>query len=286
MKMFDSLRSLNVREISWKWVVGAIVFVIVLILGTILLARSWKTNQEIVATQQSEVQFLLKTCENVADQETCKARVVGEYAQQLGAVEICKVLEGESFDECVWNVARDRQNVDFCKEIISTQTQQTCADALYLSKAIESGNEKECQNILDAEKQEGCLRVLAGPITSENCLERTEDASYCAQVLLMEQAIMAKNPDICQQITEVNLIASCEEMVGIGDRDQDGLDELQEARLGTSDMNKDSDEDGLSDGEEGETYFTDPLDPDTDGDGYLDGAEVRAGYSPLTPAGH
>ncbi|KKR57331.1 MAG: hypothetical protein UU08_C0007G0015 [Candidatus Uhrbacteria bacterium GW2011_GWE2_40_58] len=285
MNTLEPIRSLPSHEISWKWVVGAIVFVIVLILGTILFTRSWKTHQVLEATQQSEVQALLKECEGVENQETCQTRAIGSYAQKLGAVEICKVLEGDAFDECVWSVARDRENVDFCKEIIDVQTQQICADALYLSQALASGKEKDCQNILDAEKQEGCLRVLAGPLTSENCFERTGDSSYCAQVLLMEQAIMAKDPDICQQITDTNLIASCEDVVGIGDRDGDGLDELQEMRFGTSDVNADSDSDGLSDGEEVNTYFTDPLNPDTDGDGYLDGAEVRAGYSPLIVAG-
>lgn len=42
----------------------------------------------------------------------------------------------------------------------------------------------------------------------------------------------------------------------------------------------DTDNDGLTDYEEKEIYFTDPNNPDTDGDGYLDGEEVKAGYNP------
>lgn len=42
----------------------------------------------------------------------------------------------------------------------------------------------------------------------------------------------------------------------------------------------DSDNDGLSDIDELQIYFTDPLNPDTDGDGYPDGVEIANGYSP------
>ncbi len=45
----------------------------------------------------------------------------------------------------------------------------------------------------------------------------------------------------------------------------------------------DSDNDGLTDDEEMNVYHTDFQNPDTDGDGFLDGAEVKNGYSPLVP---
>lgn len=43
----------------------------------------------------------------------------------------------------------------------------------------------------------------------------------------------------------------------------------------------DMDNDGLSDVEENNVYFTDPNNPDTDGDSYWDGNEIANGYSPL-----
>jgi len=50
------------------------------------------------------------------------------------------------------------------------------------------------------------------------------------------------------------------------DSDGDGLLDGVEIGLGTDPLDWDSDDDGLSDREELETYFTDPNDPDTDGD--------------------
>jgi hypothetical protein len=47
------------------------------------------------------------------------------------------------------------------------------------------------------------------------------------------------------------------------------------------DVDKDSDNDGLTDLQETTIYFTDPNNSDTDGDKFLDGEEVKTVYSPL-----
>lgn len=64
------------------------------------------------------------------------------------------------------------------------------------------------------------------------------------------------------------------------DSDGDGLSDADEAGIGTSARKPDTDNDGLFDREEVETYRTNPLNPDSDSDGYLDGEEVSNGYDP------
>jgi len=59
------------------------------------------------------------------------------------------------------------------------------------------------------------------------------------------------------------------------DKDGDGLDNLQESILGISPSSIDTDEDGLSDGDEVALYKTDPSLEDTDEDGLKDGEEVN-----------
>ena len=58
------------------------------------------------------------------------------------------------------------------------------------------------------------------------------------------------------------------------DLDQDGLTEAEEIANSTDPMDADSDDDGLSDGDEVYLYSLSPLDPDSDSDGLNDGLEL------------
>lgn len=68
------------------------------------------------------------------------------------------------------------------------------------------------------------------------------------------------------------------------DKDADGLTNREEFQAGTDIFNSDSDSDGLADGEEVKTYFTNPIYHDSDGDSLRDGWEVRYGFDPLADA--
>lgn len=67
------------------------------------------------------------------------------------------------------------------------------------------------------------------------------------------------------------------------DNDKDGLSYDIESKYGTSDKKEDTDGDNLTDYEEVNYWFSDPIDPDTDGDGYKDGSEIVNGFSPSGP---
>jgi hypothetical protein len=64
------------------------------------------------------------------------------------------------------------------------------------------------------------------------------------------------------------------------DSDQDGLSDQRELELGTDPRMKDSDGDGLSDGDEVLVYGTNPIDRDTDKDSFIDGEEIKNSYNP------
>lgn len=64
------------------------------------------------------------------------------------------------------------------------------------------------------------------------------------------------------------------------DHDNDGLTALQEYQIGTKENNSDTDNDGVPDGEEHNSYNTNPIVADTDGDGLLDGEEQEQGTDP------
>lgn len=68
------------------------------------------------------------------------------------------------------------------------------------------------------------------------------------------------------------------------DTDNDGLSDDQEINIYFTDPNNsDTDGDALLDYDELFIYLTDPNNPDTDGDGFNDGKEVSTGHDPLNP---
>gem|GEM_PF-6524094 len=69
------------------------------------------------------------------------------------------------------------------------------------------------------------------------------------------------------------------------DDDSDGLSNSVEQTQGTNPEDKDTDGDGLLDGEEVNTHNTDPNNPDTDGGGVNDGDEVNNGTNPVDQPG-
>jgi hypothetical protein len=66
----------------------------------------------------------------------------------------------------------------------------------------------------------------------------------------------------------------------LADPDGDGLNNLEEFRAGTDHLDPDTDNDGLTDGEEVNDTGTDPLDADTDDDGVIDGEDRFPGFTP------
>jgi serine/threonine protein kinase/predicted secreted protein len=69
----------------------------------------------------------------------------------------------------------------------------------------------------------------------------------------------------------------------VSDDDRDGLSNEKELEIGTLPDKRDTDEDGLDDGEEVNNRNTDPLDSDSDDDGLKDSDEVSRGIDPLNP---
>jgi len=67
------------------------------------------------------------------------------------------------------------------------------------------------------------------------------------------------------------------------DSDGDGIPDLQEVLLGTDPDNPDSDDDGISDGDEIDIWGSDPLNMDTDDDLLYDGGELVYGTDILNP---
>ena len=92
-----------------------------------------------------------------------------------------------------------------------------------------------------------------------------------------EEAPALEEPGIAEEPPDV------EAAVTPGDSDGDGLEDTIEAELGTDPFDLDTDDDGLTDGDEYYVFATGTRNPDSDGDGVVDGAETANGTDPNDP---
>jgi len=267
-------------------IVGAVALAGVIILVAVLFARNRQQvgiDAQNLTRAESQLEQTLERCAMDSDPDACRASKVQSAARSVGAVSLCSHLSGEEADNCVWLVARDRENPDDCAPIRDEKNRIRCADDIRVKTAVSSGDAAQCEFIEETDRRERCVALLADPVTSTNCAERVSDSDFCSALTIIEQAKSARNPGLCLQIQNEDRRMGCIDQVGDADLDGDGIEAEREDAYGTSDESLDSDLDGLTDAEEVNVYGTDPADPDTDGDGFSDGSEVQNGYNPNGP---
>ncbi len=250
------------------------------IIAAVMLVGSWQSS-DTTQTLLDSVSASMESCESAANPENCRQQIAETQAQATGEAVVCDVLEGDARDNCLWSTARACLDPEFCEGIVEATSKNTCWDEMNQRLAAKNQDMVYCEQMRDEQKAIACERAITEKlVTRENCEEYYE-VEVCMDRLTIETAVAARNPEVCAVITHELRLGGCLEAVGIGDRDMDDVDEEIERVHGTSDTDKDTDDDGLSDFEEIFEYETDPLDTDSDGDGYTDGQEVVGGYNPL-----
>jgi len=123
---------------------------------------------------------------------------------------------------------------------------------------------------------ESVPNVIEGPSGEETSLPAPTTTGDVPVIPETTTTVPAGNTDVPAQMNNDKILFG--EPV---DSDKDGLDDVREQELGTDPNKMDTDNDGLTDGDEVLIWKTNPLNSDTDGDSYLDGEEVKNGYNPL-----
>jgi Bacterial TSP3 repeat len=83
----------------------------------------------------------------------------------------------------------------------------------------------------------------------------------------------------------LNEDGTCKAVLKCGEKadpDNDGLLNIEEYNFQTDPLSPDTDNDGISDGDETKVYYTDPTRKDSDNDTYEDGDEITNCYDPIT----
>jgi hypothetical protein len=231
----------------------------------------------------AETQKTLLDCEGAENQDFCRSQQLSRLARRSGALRPCLELSDNERVDCIWGVAREQMNLEFCDALEDDVYKGQCKNEVSFMLAIKNDDYSACDDISDQEKRGACKRRISGPVTSENCADRGYSEDYCANITLRDQALASRDFSFCQEINQKELREACIDELASSDFDNDGLLGIEEREYGSSDASQDTDNDGLNDREEVEGYGTDPTDPDTDGDGFNDGDEVDSGYDPAGP---
>jgi len=273
----------------WKaiaMIVVAVLVVVALIIGAFLFVRSRQSRSiqdQRTDRVETQVEQAVASCSSAVNPEACRRNKVEQAAMSLGMAEICQMLEGSEFDACVWRLAHETGEGDFCEGIQDETQKQLCADTLVLQMATDGSGRADCGRISDERTRNLCQDYhRESMISQEGCLA-AQGQEYCDALSLKETALSEGDASLCAEISVPELAAGCIDGMSVVDMDEDGLVFREEEMAGTDPTVADTDFDGLSDGEEINVYGSDPLNPDTDGDGFSDGEEVASGYSPIGP---
>lgn len=161
--------------------------------------------------------------------------------------------------ECIASVAFIRADSGICGEIQIQEKIIGCMNVIVEKRS--EGRISKCQS-LDGGNYVNCIgQIFILYNRTEDCVNLNSEKALntCEEVFLYRKAFVERDLKICSEIIDDKLKNFCLE----------------------NKMIKDSDGDGLSDGDETLKYKTDPDDSDTDGDGYSDGNEVKNGFNPL-----
>jgi hypothetical protein len=206
---------------------------------------------------------------------------IRQEAAKQQEVASCDQEDASARDACLIDLAREKNDHAICRLIQEERLREACIEITVLSKAREVLDEALCLEITREDVRQSCQDEVKREKTRQSC-QKDPTAQECADIVAIQKASAAKNPDLCVSVSQEQYLA-CLDIIGPGDRDMDGLNARDERTHGTSDKNPDSDADGLTDFEEVRTYKTDPTKADTDNDGFSDGDEVKNGYDPNGP---
>ena len=258
---FDDYPTTEEKHIPYKMIAiigGGIVFAIVIV-GVVIRMVQHKDEVGIVKTQIDAVSTMLDQCETAPNPESCRRQLIKETESQATTPEFCQALTGNEADGCIWKFARESMKPEFCAAIKNETYKGLCADSAYDALARSTSDITQCDNIKSDLSKRVCILALEPPITIENCSERGKPETYCQMLVVLAQANLKQDPELCKQLSD-DRVLDCEDLVGIDDPDFDQLQTTDETLYGSN-----------------------PRIADTDGDGFKDGDEVTSGYNPNGP---
>ncbi len=254
--------------------------IIVAVVWGVVVRSSDSEPLVLTSTVRDQVNQITQRCSEASNPDECIKNEINSNARLQKNASGCVTLDGEEKDSCIWLVAYENKDEELCREVEDVGKRTDCLDIVFSHQAKNSGDASLCNKVENEQKKNTCKNDIRGPVTSNDCVERYNDADFCSMVSLREEAVEKKDPSICLGAANEDLAAQCYDFAQVDDPDFDGLETVYELEAGSDPRIADTDADGLNDNEEVNEYGTDPTNEDTDGDSFSDGSEVNNGYNP------
>ncbi len=217
------------------------------------------THVDVAKVEQANtiIANAVASCAGDADPEACENTARSDAARATGQASVCSALVGEELVNCVSLIALDAESAAACAQLSGADEVQ-CTDNATLLAARKAKNYSMCSSITDAAIRASCQsQLLSAVVAAGECAKYGVSDDECSFSKRIQSVIAAGKPDGCAQFSGEQA-ASCADIFVSLDQDKDGLNLFDEAVLGTSDVNADTDGDGYTDGEEVESKH-DPL---------------------------
>jgi hypothetical protein len=263
------------------------------------------------AYQKGDLKLCLRFKDNINRRTECLLNNIVTFKL---SVERCNVIADiGARDNCFRELAVKREETAICNNIEGELPREECEGITQAVIYEKEKNLKGCYEIEVSEYGNHCFRTIFNQEGLDFCekLESGNEKEYCLSENLLTLAIQEKNPKKCEEIPWEKYKKVCLNIttsplnIWEVDSDKDKVDDRNELAYRLDPFNPDSDGDGLTDGEELFTYFTEaeekdtdhdgltdyeeikiyntnPNKPDTDGDGILDGEEIKKGTDPVS----
>ena len=172
---------------------------------------------------------------------------------------------------CVYAVALITRSYNFCGEIPDNKEKQLDCATIILNEKGSTEIAKCLAQTSDELKTQCLVSLFSVYEQAEDCrnLNIEETKKLCENVANFKIAQKKQDKNLCNSISSEFIKNTC-----LAD-----IINISPPPIITN-TPKDTDGDGLSDQDELNKYFTNPLLADTDGDTFSDGAEVSGGYNP------
>jgi hypothetical protein len=191
----------------------------------------------------------------------------------------CMDLDLDMRNVCITQIAMNNSNIELCQDISDVEKKDYCKSKVYHKIAIENNNINNCALIEDNFWHDSCLNKIVdnNGLNKSICedINDFEDAKACEDRITFFEAIEVED---CS-LLEGEMREECDSVFNNNEEEKKVEEKLANIE---EEVVVDTDNDGLSDGDEVNIHGTDPNNPDTDSDGYLDGEEVENGFDPLS----